>query len=313
MTDGLGGGSLEEISRWTIEDVKDVTRVLNTTSPYDQFSTEQIREAVFDDPELNPDLLLCRRVDEAIVAVTAGVVRQATTSYDKRMGFVKLIGVAPRWQRQGWGAVLLTELETRLALSGAEVARVFADSPSHLVPGVDYRLTSLVCLLLRHGYDQQWAVVNMEADLARAPLETADEERRLISADVQISRLARHDAEAFQFYLQSQWHWEWQIEPMRSLRRDPVSCFVATIHGEFVGFAAYNLAGPGSFGPMGVRPDLRRLGIGGVLLKRCLADMRARGYSAADIQWVGPIPFYASQVGAQISRCFFQLEKRLVT
>jgi ribosomal protein S18 acetylase RimI-like enzyme len=309
--DAASGGSLEEISPWTIEDVDDVARALNAASLYDQFSIDQIREAVFDDPDLDPNLLLCRRVDGEIAAVIAAVVRRGTTADSERKSFVKLIGVAPRWQRRGWGTRLLAEVERRLATRGVRVVRVFADSPSHLLPGVDYRLTSLVSLLDRHGYEPEWPAVNMGADLTRAPLETSDEEKRLISAEVQISRLALDEAEAFQVYLASQWHWEWQIEPMRSLRRDPVSCFVATIQGEFVGFAAYDIGGAGSFGPMGVRSDLRRHGIGGVLLKRCLADMRDKGYATADIQWVGPISFYARQVGARISRCFLQMAKRL--
>src|SRR5262249_23669782 len=162
--------------------------------------------------DLDPSLLLCQRAEGEIAAVIGAVVRRATTYDSERTGFLKLIGVAPRWQRQRRGTRLLAEVESRLASAGVKTVPVFADSPSHLIPGVDYRLTDLVCLLERHGYETQWAVVNMAADLARAPLDTADEERRLINADVQISRLAPYDAEAFLAYLAAQWHWQWQVE-----------------------------------------------------------------------------------------------------
>jgi GNAT superfamily N-acetyltransferase len=35
----------------------------------------------------------------------------------------------------------------------------------------------------------------------------------------------------------------------------------------------------GWFGPMGTHPDLRGLGIGSILLKRCLKDMKRNGLS----------------------------------
>jgi GNAT superfamily N-acetyltransferase len=299
------------IEPWSVADLDEVCDLLNASSRYDRFTKDQLRESVFEDPDARSHLVLCSRADGRIVGVAAGVARVATAERTERGGFIKLLAVAPEARRQGHGAALLAAVEARLAATGVKSIRVFADSPSHLVPGVDFRLTDLVCLLYRHGYESQYGVVNMAVDLAAAPLDTAAEERRLIGADVEVHRLARHEVEAFGAYLAKEWHWEWTIEPLRSLRRDPVSCFVATVHGEHVGFAAYDLAGPTSFGPMGVRPDLRRYGIGGVLLKRCLADMRAKGYSTADIQWVDPIPFYNRQVGATISRCFLQLGKRL--
>jgi predicted N-acetyltransferase YhbS len=299
------------IEPWTIGDLDEVHALLNVASPYDQFTEAQLRESVFEDPDANSELILCSRVDGSIVGVAAGVARITTAERTERGGFIKLLAVAPQARRQGHGGALLAEVEARLAATGVKSIRVFADPPSHLLPGVDFRLTDLVCLLYRHGYETHNGVVNMAVDLASAPLDTVAEERRLIGADVEVHRLARHEVEAFGAYLAKDWHWEWTIEPLRSLQRDPVSCFVATVHDEHVGFAAYDLAGPTSFGPMGVRPDLRRYGIGGVLLKRCLADMRAKGYSAADIQWVGPIDYYNRQVGATISRCYLQLGKRL--
>jgi mycothiol synthase len=299
------------IEPWTVEDLDGVCAVLNAASPYDRFTKDQIREALFDDPDANHELVLCSRVDGEIVGIAAAVVRRATADRTDHMGFLKLLAVAPGSQRQGHGAKLLADVEARLAAAHVKSIRVFGDAPSHLVPGVDFRLTDLVCLLYRYGYETLWSAVNMAVDLSVAPLDTTADERRLIGADVEIHRLAQHEVEAFGAYLAAGWHWEWTIEPMRSLRRDPVSCFVATVHGEHVGFAAYDISGPGHFGPMGVRPDLRRHGIGGVLLKRCLADMRDKGYPTADIQWVGPIPFYNRQVGATISRCFLQMGKRL--
>jgi predicted N-acetyltransferase YhbS len=62
---------------------------------------------------------------------------------------------------------------------------------------------------------------------------------------------------------------------------------------------------------MGTAPNAQGQGIGGVLLRRCLGDLRAAGYGEAQIGWVGPVPFYSGAVGAYIDRVFFLYRKEL--
>ena len=65
----------------------------------------------------------------------------------------------------------------------------------------------------------------------------------------------------------------------------------------------------GGFGPEGVEKSLRGLGVGGVLLLRCLGDMKSRGYARCEIGWVGPYAFYAKVADARVCRVFWQMEK----
>ncbi len=62
---------------------------------------------------------------------------------------------------------------------------------------------------------------------------------------------------------------------------------------------------------MGTAPAAEGSGIGAVLLRRCLADQRAAGIEAAQIGWVGPVPFYSRSAGARIERVFFLYRKSL--
>ncbi|NUP67682.1 MAG: GNAT family N-acetyltransferase, partial [Nonomuraea sp.] len=75
-------------------------------------------------------------------------------------------------------------------------------------------------------------------------------------------------------------------------------------------FAAWG-ARPAWFGPMGTAPDARGLGLGGVLLRRCLADQRAAGQASAQIGWVGPLRFYSRAVGARAERVFWLYRRDL--
>jgi mycothiol synthase len=298
---------------WEQSDLVEVVRLLDEASPVDRFQVDQVREAVFDDLDLDPALLLCVRVGGRIVGAAAALVRppRGSGGGSGPVGFLKLLAVHPEMEGQGIGSALLAEAERRLADRQARAVRIFGDAPYYLRPGVDFRLTRLVCLLQRRGYTLRGHAVNMEVDLADADLDTAAEEERLQARGIQVRRLELADAAAFQAYMSRHWSWNWTIEASRTLRRRPISTHIALRDGRIVGFACAGASGPGQFGPMGVQPELRRLGIGAVLLKRCLADLRDQGFPTADIQWVGPIAFYARQVGAEITRCFWQFEKPL--
>jgi hypothetical protein len=62
---------------------------------------------------------------------------------------------------------------------------------------------------------------------------------------------------------------------------------------------------------MGTLESERQHGIGTVLLKRCLADLRTAGHGSAQIDWTGPVRFYARAVGARIDRTFWPYQKSL--
>jgi mycothiol synthase len=62
---------------------------------------------------------------------------------------------------------------------------------------------------------------------------------------------------------------------------------------------------------MGTLESERQHGIGTVLLKRCLADLRAAGHRSAQIAWTGPVHFYARAVDARIDRTFWPYQKSL--
>jgi GNAT superfamily N-acetyltransferase len=80
--------------------------------------------------------------------------------------------------------------------------------------------------------------------------------------------------------------------------RSPVSCYIAQLQKELVGFACYDTAALGYFGPTGVAETFQGKGIGKALLLTCLLEMKLIGYGYAIIGWAGPQEFYAKAVGA---------------
>ncbi|MFI5832070.1 GNAT family N-acetyltransferase [Micromonospora sp. NPDC051300] len=229
-------------------------------------------------------------------------------------GHVDLVAVAPAERRQGVGTALLTGAETRLAALGASELLLAGNPPHYAWPGIDVRYTPAVCAALRLGFRQDRTAWNMTAALtegspALRPTEAA--EQRLAARGVTVRRAEPADLPALSAFARSVFGGTWDGELAGSVGRPDAGTHLAERDGEILGFAAYGSARPSWFGPMGTAPAAEGSGIGGVLLRRCLRDQAAAGIGAAQIGWVGPVPFYSGAAGARIERVFFLYRKAI--
>lgn len=90
----------------------------------------------------------------------------------------------------------------------------------------------------------------------------------------------------------------WVSEVKIALHQRPPRCLIAVQAGKLLGFACYDCAALGVFGPMGVDEPARGLGIGKALTQLTLSTMRTQGYAYGIIGWVGPAEFYQRVAGA---------------
>lgn len=240
----------------------------------------------------------------------AGVVLGSLSHRDDSIGHIDLIAVRPTARRQGIGRALLSRAEGALAGRGAVEVLLAGNPPYYAWPGIDVRYTPAVCLANASGYEQDRTAWNMTADLTGLRPTEATEER-LAASSVEIRRAVPEDVPALVAFARANFSEGWAGEVSDSVGRPGAGCHVALRHGEMLGFAAYGSSRPSWFGPMGTAPAAQGLGIGGVLLRRCLRDQRDAGLTQAQIGWVGPVPFYASAVGARIERVFFLYRKEL--
>jgi len=84
----------------------------------------------------------------------------------------------------------------------------------------------------------------------------------------------------------------WASECELAFARMPVACFIAVKHDTIAGFACYDVAARGFFGPIGVAEKQRNNGLGSALLVAALRDMSAQGYAYAIIGRVPDAEFY---------------------
>jgi GNAT superfamily N-acetyltransferase len=90
----------------------------------------------------------------------------------------------------------------------------------------------------------------------------------------------------------------WVTQCRAAFENRPVSCHIAVIEDEIVGFACYDATFINSFGPTGVDEKHRGKNIGKALLFDCMHAMEALGYRYAIIGDAGPMDFYKKAVGA---------------
>jgi GNAT superfamily N-acetyltransferase len=244
-------------------------------------------------------------------AVVGVVIGSTSIGSAGPIGHVELLAVAPAFQGGGIGRALLRSLEAAHRAAGCVELRVQGNPPSYAWPGIDTRYTVAICMVEREGYERFNDARNMSAPLSPVVVDTAADESRLAAAGIVVRRLEASDEPSIRPWLDT-WGGSWRAEVLQTLEPSPAGCHVAlTSSGEWLGFAAWGVNRPAIFGPMGTAEASRGMGIGGVLLKRCLADQLAAGFAVAEIGWVGPHRFYARAVGARFSRIFWLYRKAL--
>lgn len=134
-------------------------------------------------------------------------------------------------------------------------------------------------------------------------LPSVDEEERALRKDGFIIRnIQPWERFLLEKFAAQHFSQNWADEVMMAFSHQPVTCWIATWASPraIVGMAAYECTRRNFFGPMGVREDVRGMGIGKVLLIRGLEGLRSLGYEYAIIGGVGPVSFYEKLVGASI-------------
>lgn len=287
-------------------DETDAAHALWTRSaPHDAISATLFAEKVWGEPA---GTALAADLDGQLAGVGVGVL---WTVPDAVRGSLRLLAVAPGARRRGVGTALLDALADDLRQRGATVLRVAEAAPNYLTPGVDVRYDAAPAFFEAQGFGVLGESVNLGVDLAR-DWDTHADEARLAQVGVDVRRGRPDDRDAIGVLLDAQWP-AWHAEVAVALAQPEPPIHLATRGATVLGFAAHstNNAELGWFGPMGTAPAARGLGIGAILLARCLADLRQRGLDRATIAWAAALPFYERACGATVARRFRRFERAL--
>lgn len=298
----------EEMTPLRPENLEELGDFLRRYLPYDRdlLTEEVIREKIWGDDHYQPNFAWVIRQANQIVAFGFAV-----PGLDREIGHLKFLVVAQEWHKQGIGSYLLDALEDRLRSIGVKQLRVDERVPNYLNPGIDPRYTEGFCFLQKRGYELFGEAFHMKASLDQ-DFATEDKEGELAKQGIRVFQAQPEDWPRVREWL-TQVFPNWVPEVERTFRNRPPSLHLAEKKDQVIAFSAYNVMNPGTgwFGPMGTDPGFQGRGIGSVLLKRCLRDLKAEGRDQAIIPWVGPLCFYFREVGATVSRIFWRMVKDL--
>jgi len=290
-------------------DLLRLTRLWNENVAFDKMSEPLLFEKTFGDVDFQPGMALVAEVGQEIAGFMQGLHR--VNHEGEKVGWIKLFFTVEKFRRQGFASRLLTNIENQLKSAGVCRIQILDSNPNYYQPGIDPFYTEAVAFVERRGYEKVSDTSNLIADLQQ-DFNTAEEEKSLVGQGIEIRRARKDDQKEVADFIAKEWL-AWVPEVAAAYGNEPVSLHLAFLNGQVRAFSAYDLnnKNTGWFGPMGTDPVFRGKGVGGILLKRCLQDMKNQGHKTSIIPWVGPIPFYMHYVGARVHRVFWRYKKQI--
>lgn len=261
------------------------------------------------------------------------VVGTAIGHLEGQNAHLDLIAVEPARQGEGIGRTLLQAYEARAREHGATSSAIGGSVRRYAWPGVEMGRSAALAMALRHSYQRSQVVFNMWVDLDEVAASKPSEFERLTARGIDVRQATTDDIpglrtvarevllemagdhgagatppEEFEAFVGV-----WGEELELGVRGARSTVQIALVDGTVRAFAAQGVYRSGMFGPMGTGGDMRGTGVGAVLLRRSLDDLRHNGARHADIGWIadGALPFYARTAGARCGAAFWVLTKPL--
>ncbi len=284
--------------------------LFNKNMKFDSITETLLREKIVDDMDFDPELNLSLWDGDILKGFLSGLIREINAEHT---AYIKLMVVAEDSRRSGLGRQLYTEIEKRFIAKNAVKVRVYDVPFNYFMPGIDPRYTEALSFFETMGFSRFADTSNLVVTLQDQDFSTSDEEKSLEKEGIMVSRAGYEDMQDVFSFIEDFFPL-WRTEISNAYNSLPVSLHIARLNGSLKAFSGHNgnNFGTGWFGPMGTHPDLRGKGIGGILLKRCLQDMKDWELGTSIIPWVGPIRFYSYYANAKVDRVFWRYEKYIL-
>ncbi len=304
-------------------DENELLAVWNASMVADQISKSLFQTKVLLDPNFQANNLPVAVIGERIVGFALALTRRVPhflQGLEPENAWITAFGVHPDYRRQGIGRALFEFIHERLANEGRKTLDISPYVPNYFAPGVDINAypEAITFLEKELGFKTLYQAVSMGADLTgfQIPADIRSLERRLEQENLlTVHPVTSADLPELLPFIVTHFGWEWYRHAQEYLlgyfgdspRR---ICFlVARRDGEIVGYCQQRGE---RFGPFGVAPEHRGMGIGRLLLFRCLETMSARHIYYAYFLWTSrKTARLYSLAGFKERRVFAVLHKEL--
>ncbi len=270
----------------------------------DKFSPDLLAQKLFYNPHPGRDeyQTLMAEISGRVVGMMQSVIRPSEAK-----AWLGLFAVAADCRRKRVARRMFDATLATWRGRGVQMADTLTIPTNYLLPGIDPRYTPAICFIESVGFVQRAAKANMCAYLD-SEFDTRRQETELQARGIEIRRAAPEDAPAIEQFFATYFGEGWLAECRESMKVDPPALHLAWRDGRIIAFSAHSSMNQewGNFGPMGTADDARGMGLGQLLLHRCMADLKAAGHAISVIPWIGPYPFYSRFLNCHIERVFWQ-------
>lgn len=274
-------------------DLHPVLGVLGETMSFEAISEARFVRQVLLDPNFRRDGAAVAESEGEIVGFCLGIARQVPLENappDSDRGYITLLGVLPRSQRQGIGSKLLTRVEDFLRAESRQTIMVSSYAPGYFVPGVDVSVYPAgLQFFQKHGYRELIRPVAMETSLwtLSKPTWLLDVEANASAAGLEIVPWSPALTLKTLDFVAREFPGDWVRVTRDVIAKiidgdSPARLLVALDRDAVVGFAHFDRE---RFGPIGVAASQRGLKIGQMLMFRTLEAQRALGFRTAWFLW----------------------------
>ena len=287
-----------EIRPFRGSDEAELLEVWRASMFADSLGENLFRTKVLLDPNFRAENLPVAVEDGRVVGFVLALTRQVPLflqGLEPESAWITAFGVHPDYQQRGIGSALFQYVDERLKADGRKTLDIAPYVPNYFVPGVDVKAyPSTIPFLEKMGFKVLYNAISMGADLSgfTIPPEIIELERKREAEDgVTIRPVTAADLPELMPFIVRHFGWDWfrhaqdyLLELFGGSSTQQTCVLVARQHGVIVGYCQQKLE---RFGPFGVDPACRNLGIGRLLLFRCLATMSARHNFFAYFLWTG--------------------------
>ena len=304
-------------------DEDDLRAVWNASMIHDRVSSRLFQRKVLLDHNFQAGNLPVAIIDGKLVGFALALTRVVPfyeNGLEPEHAWIMAFGVQPDYRRRGVGRALFEYVIERLRGQSRRWLDISPYEPNYFAPGVDIDAYPAAVEFLQNefGFREVDHAISMGIDLSNfyVPPEIVELERGLKAEHhISIQPLESTDLPDALPFNRDQFGGGWYDYIHTSLlegfgaANSMVGVLVARQNETVIGFCHQRQE---RFGPFGVHPDMRGLGIGRALLYRCLEMMSARHLYYAYFMWTedNAARLY-SRVGFAKRREFTILRKEL--
>lgn len=282
-----------DIAPFHPHDLQGVLAILAGALPVDPVSESRFVRQVLLDPNFRADGMPIARAGDEVMGFCLSIARQVPLENappDVDRGYITLIAVAPKFQRQGIGTRLLAGAEDYLRSQGRTLCMISPYAPGYFTPGVDVKAyAGAVSFFAKNGYAEVYRPISMQIQLWDFAVPAWVQEKRAALERTGVTIEPYRSALTLPLldFAATEFAGDWVRVVRETMGRiqlgeSPTRIMVAHHGGRVIGYAHHDNE---RFGPIGVAAAQRGRGLGQVLMYETLQAQRLAGFRTAWFLW----------------------------